>query len=84
MSQPVEVEVIERIPVKDKGERNIDIKILESEPECKEIEFIDGQRIRGAFSWKIDIEPGEIGAVKIGYQILMPSKMEIVGGNRRV
>jgi len=84
MPEPVEVEVFERMPVKDEEEKKLDIKISNVEPPGKKVEFFEGRRIRGVCNWDLKIEPGETGAVRLEYKISMPSRMEVSGGNRRV
>jgi len=84
MPEPIEVEVFERMPVKDEEEKKLDIKISNVEPPGKKVEFFEGRRIRGVCNWDLKIEPGETGAVRLEYKISMPSRMEVSGGNRRV
>jgi uncharacterized protein (TIGR02231 family) len=78
------VEIIERIPVRDDNEKKIEVKLSAAEPKCEPLEFIDDHRVRGAQRWTITLEPGEEKSLRLEYQITIPSRMEIVGGNRRV
>ncbi|HPZ07912.1 MAG TPA: DUF4139 domain-containing protein [Candidatus Eremiobacteraeota bacterium] len=84
MSETISVEVIERVPFPDDNEKDIGIKIVGLKPESEQQEFIDGKRVRGTQKWKIDIEPGGTGTIKLVYDISLPSKMELCDGNRRV
>ena len=83
MAEPISIEVIERVPVKDEEEKKLEVKVTDMSPMGKQDEFFKGIRIKGVFRWDLAIEPGETGAVRLKYQISMPSKMEVVGGNRR-
>jgi len=84
LPEKISLEVIERIPVKDENEKKIDIKILHMEPKGEKMEFLDGQRIRGTYKWDVNIEPAGDAYINIKYQISLPGKMEVIGGNRRV
>lgn len=81
---PATVEILERIPIKDDNEKKIDIKVIAAEPRSEHFEFIDEVRVRGTHRWSLEVKPGEEVSVRLEYRISIPSKMEIVGGNRRV
>ena len=39
--------------------------------------------VRGAFAWRVHLEPQKPVELKASYTIRIPSKLELVGGNRR-
>jgi hypothetical protein len=84
MPKPVTVEIVERVPIREESEKKIDIKVTASEPKSEQVEFIDNVRVRGAHRWSLEVKPGEEVSAHLEYRISIPSKMEIVGGNRRV
>lgn len=84
LDETVSVRVIERLPVAHDEEENLNVNIVLMNPECKEVEFIDNKRLRGAHEWNIELPPGSRAVAEIEYDILLSSKMEISGGNRRV
>jgi hypothetical protein len=84
MTEPVKVEIIERLPVRDENEKKIEVKVNSLEPKGEAVEFIDDERVRGAHRWVVAVEPGEEKSVRLEFQITIPSKMEILGGNRRI
>ncbi len=84
VAEAVSLEVSERLPVISPDEKDIKIKILKSDPEGKKIEPVKGEKNAGLYSWKIDVSPGSSENIKLEYEILIPAKMEISGGNRRV
>lgn len=81
---PVTLEILERIPIKEESEKKIDIKVTSCEPRSEQIEFMDDMRVRGTHRWFLDVKPGEEISACLEYRISIPSKMEIVGGNRRL
>ncbi len=84
MPEPVTLEILERIPIKDESEKKIDIRLIASEPRSEQMEFIDEVRVRGTHRWSLEVKPGDEISARLEYRISIPSKMEIVGGNRRV
>lgn len=84
LDETVSVKVIERLPVAHDEEENLTVNIVLMKPEGKELEFIDNKRVRGAREWNIELTPGSREVAEIEYDILLSSKMEISGGNRRV
>jgi hypothetical protein len=83
MPEPVNVEVLERIPIRDENEKKLEIKVQSEEPKSEMPEFTDGSRIRGVHRWNARLEAGEDLPFKIKYQISIPSRLEVLGGNRR-
>ncbi|MEQ8168300.1 MAG: DUF4139 domain-containing protein [Candidatus Eremiobacterota bacterium] len=84
MSDPVTVEVYDRTPVPAYNHKDITVEILKQEPKGEKIDILEGDIAKGFYKWNIPLEPGGTGSVKFTYEILISSKMEIHGGNRRL
>lgn len=82
LNRKITVEVIDRIPVSD--EKDVEIKILASQPQHSPYTQADlGQPVRRGLKWDVEVPAGGKAKVEHRYRITLPSKMEIVGGNRR-
>lgn len=78
----VELEVLERLPVTD--EKDVKITALEARPAGEAYDQNDrGTPIRGGVRYRLKVPAGGKAALTYGYLVELPSKMEIVGGNRR-
>jgi len=82
LAKPVRVEVFERIPVSH--DDDIEVKLLSSAPVAEAYDQTDrGRKIRGGWRFRLNLDPGEKRTCKLEYQITIPSKHVLVGGNRR-
>ena len=82
LGHPISVEVLERIPVTD--DKEIEIEVIEASPKPTPYHQKErGQPIDGGLAWRISIEPGGKRTIRLHYRIELPSKSEIAGGNRR-
>ncbi len=82
LGMPVDIEVLERIPVTD--EKDISVKVTAAEPEPEVYDQSDsGSPVRGGRRFRIDVAAGAKAKVAYSYRIKLPAKSEIVGGNRR-
>ncbi|WP_437906732.1 DUF4139 domain-containing protein [Sorangium sp. So ce327] len=78
----VEVEVLDRIPVTD--DKDVEIKLLSSQPKAEPYTQEElGEPVRGGLRWRVPIAPGGKASVAFTYRVVLSSKNEIVGGNRR-
>ncbi|HEY3445573.1 MAG TPA: DUF4139 domain-containing protein [Myxococcales bacterium] len=78
----VELEVLERLPVTD--DKDVKITALEAKPAGEAYDQADrGLPIRGGVRFRLHVPAGGKAALSYGYLVELPSKMEIVGGNRR-
>ncbi|WP_437317724.1 DUF4139 domain-containing protein [Sorangium sp. So ce385] len=78
----VEVEVLDRIPVTD--DKDVEIKLVSSHPRAEPYTQEDlGEPVRGGLRWRVPIAPGGKASVAFTYRVVLSSKNEIVGGNRR-
>jgi hypothetical protein len=82
LSAPVELFVADRVPVTD--DKAVEIKLIKSEPEAEKYTQDErGRYVRGGLLWKVALPAGGRAEVKFVYRISLPSKSELVGGNRR-
>lgn len=82
LGRKITVEVIDRIPVSD--DKDVEIKLLASSPQPSPYTQADlGQPVRKGLRWDVEVAPGGKAKIEHRYRITLPSKMEIVGGNRR-
>jgi hypothetical protein len=82
LGRKITVEVLDRIPVSD--EKDVEIKMLASQPQPVAYTQADlGQPVRRGQRWEIEVPAGGKAKIEHRYRITLPSKMEIVGGNRR-
>ena len=82
LGRMVDVEVVDRLPVTD--DKDVDIERLESRPEPRSYNQADrGQPIRGGLHWKVPVNPGARATIEFAYKLTLSSKEEVVGGNRR-
>ncbi len=82
LAAPATVEIRERIPVRREGDKEVEVEVSECKPPWKEF----NQRevpVRGAYGWRVRIEPGGREKLLAAYNIRISSKKEISGGNRR-
>jgi hypothetical protein len=77
----VTVDVLDRVPVSDDD----DIEIAHSaRPAAEAYEQRErGEPVRGGLRWRVPVPAGGKAQVELSYRIKLPSKNEIVGGNRR-
>lgn len=82
LGHPITVEILERIPVTD--DRNVEIELVESTPRAETYDQSErGRPIDGGLRWRLPLEAGAKRSVAYRYRIELPAKSEIVGGNRR-
>jgi uncharacterized protein (TIGR02231 family) len=82
LPHPCRVELFERVPVGRDDE--IDVRVVRSSPQATEYDQRDrGRLIRGGWKLTLELEPNEPQTCVLAYQITIPSKHVLVGGNRR-
>ncbi len=80
------VEVRERVPVTREGEEDIEVEVTGADPPWSEWEpeLEPGVApLDGGYRWDVTVEPGGKRALSATWVITIPSKQELVGGNRR-
>jgi uncharacterized protein (TIGR02231 family) len=82
LGREVTVEVIDRVPVTD--DRELEIERLEGKPRPDAYEQAErGRPVRGGLIWKVPLAAGGKASVEHRYRVLLKSRDEVVGGNRR-
>ena len=83
LKKEAKVEVRERIPhVASDDDEVIKVETTSVEPPWEKFE--QSQRaVLNAYCWQINLEAGEEKTLKAEYEIQLPAKYELVGGNRR-
>lgn len=76
------VEVVDRVPVSD--DKTVEVATLRVSPEPERYTQADrGAAVRGALLWRVIVPAGAKSSIEYQYRITIPSKNEVVGGNRR-
>lgn len=82
LGSPALVEVIDRLPVTD--EKTVEVTSKGARPEPERFTQADrGAAVRGGLRWEVIVPAGGRSAIEFSYRLTIPSKNEIVGGNRR-
>lgn len=82
LGREVELEVLERLPVSD--DRDVKVTPLEARPPGEAYDQADrGAPLRGGVRFRLKVPAGGKATLTYGYRVELPSKMEVVGGNRR-
>lgn len=78
----IEIEVRERIPVKQTNDENIEIIMHKAKPDWEKYSA-SPPNVRGRYAWKLKMSAGEKCELQAKYDVEIASKNEIIGGNRR-
>lgn len=82
LAAPALVDVVDRVPVSD--DKAVAVVALPARPEPEAYTQADrGQPARGLRAWQVIVPAGQSASIEFGYRVTLPSKSEIVGGNRR-
>jgi uncharacterized protein (TIGR02231 family) len=85
--RPIEVEVRERVPVTRQGDDEIEVTIGRAEPAWEawapEPASPGARRLRGGHRWRVTIPAATKKLLRASYEVRIPAKSELVGGNRR-
>jgi len=85
--RPVDVEVRERIPVTREGDDDIEVTLGRVDPTWEawapEPDAPGTPRLRGGHRWRVTVAPAAKKLLRATYDVKIPSKTELVGGNRR-
>jgi len=83
----VQLEARERIPTVPEGEEEIKVTVKDVSPAWEPFEPFPTSagtaKLEGGYRWRIRLEAGERRELRAGYQVTIPAKNELVGGNRR-
>ncbi len=84
LSVPALVEVRERVPIVDAGEKDLKIEEVGSTPPWEKVEGpVDGVIVKGARRWRVTVPAGQSLKLSAQFAIRMPADKMLVGGNRR-
>jgi hypothetical protein len=84
LSTPARVHVYERLPIADTNEKEIDVTLVSGAPSvAKAAVGPDGGKLEGGLRLDVDVAPSSIATATLHYQIKLPAKAELIGGNRR-
>lgn len=80
----VEIDVRERIPVADMGEKDLKIEEMAATPPWVAVdEPEDGELVHGLRRWRVRVAARSKTKLVGGYHVRLPSDRALVGGNRR-
>jgi len=83
----IQLEVRERIPVTREGDDDIEVTVGRVEPPWEpwqpDAEGPRAPRLRGGHRWRVSLPPGTRKTLRAAYEIKIPGKAELIGGNRR-
>lgn len=84
LSVPALVEVRERVPIVDTGEKDLKVEEVGSTPAWEKVEGpVDGVIVKGARRWRVTVPPGQSLKLSAQFAIRMPADKMLIGGNRR-
>ena len=87
----IDLEVRERIPVTREGDDDIELTLGRVDPawerwtpDARSPGSASGsERLRGGYRWRIAVPAGQKRTLRAAYEVKIPAKAELVGGNRR-
>lgn len=82
LQKPVRVEIFERLPLAA-GSSEIEVKLENAVPSPERDRGPNDNKVEGALKWSLDLPPDRPVETSWRYTIRIPTRKEIVGGNRR-
>ena len=79
----IDVDVRERVPVLDPGEKEITIETKDVAPAWEDFAQPDTLIIRGGHRWLFSLDAGDKKTLSFAYRVKIDGKAELAGGNRR-
>jgi hypothetical protein len=84
LASPVTLQVRERVPVVQAGEKHVEIEEGDIRPPWDKVdEPVDGAVVAGTRRWRVTAGAGERTSLAAQYTIRIPGDRMLVGGNRR-
>jgi hypothetical protein len=84
LPQPCTLEVRERVPVPFEKEEQIRVDVGEVKPAWTPLRAHSREsEVRGGYAWRLELAPAARAELRANYTIRIPSKLELVSGNRR-
>jgi hypothetical protein len=82
LSNPVVLELLERLPISD--DKNLKIERIRATPEPMVYDQSESQHpIKGGLRWQLNLNATHKQIVELVYKLSFSARQEIVGGNRR-
>ncbi len=87
LGQPAPIEVRERIPVAREEDDDVQVSVQAVRPQWEE--WLQDQArpseagLRGGYRWRLNLAAGAREELRADYDIRIPAKQELAGGNRR-
>ena len=82
IGEPVEVTILERVPVTD--DRALEVELVRARPEPAVYDQADrGAPVRGGHRFDVRVAPAAKTSVELVYRLVFAQKLDVVGGNRR-
>jgi hypothetical protein len=83
-AESIDLEVRERVPVAAEDEEDVKVEIGEVKPAWRTWEPPPIEApLRGGYAWRVRLDPRQRAELSASYAVRIPSKLELVGGNRR-
>jgi hypothetical protein len=82
LPEDAQVEIRERLPITREGDEEVKVEVTEVEPPWLKLEQ-KRRPIRGAYRWQVTVPSMGKQQLRVHYTVTLPSKYELVGGNRR-
>jgi len=84
----IDLEVRERIPVtREAGDDEVEVTIGKVDPPWErwtpDAESPAAARLRGGHRWRLAVPAGHKRRMQVAYEVKIPSRAELIGGNRR-
>jgi Domain of unknown function (DUF4139) len=87
LRRPAPLEVRERIPVAREGDDDVQVSVMSTRPQWEDWQQDQARPsealLRGGYRWRVTLEPGAREELRADYDIRIPAKQELTGGNRR-
>ena len=84
---PIDLEVRERIPVTREGDDDIEVTLGKVAPMWErwtpDADAPGAPRLRGAYRWRVAVPAGAKKRLECAYEVKIPGRAELIGGNRR-
>ena len=76
--------VWDRLPHPADNEKDLQVQLVASSPDPVRVDQShDGQPLKGGLRWTVTLQPNKPESVDYHYQLVLPAKAEVQGGNRR-
>lgn len=82
LGAPVIVDVLDRVPVSDDKDVEVELRAAQPKPE-KYAQEERGAPVRGGQRWRVEVPAAGKARVEFAYRVTLPAKSELRGGNRR-